>query len=174
MPAPVCAPVAEVVAESQAPVVAENVVATEEVKVEDPALAAVSAEEDIVTEPAGFAYGSALSLGHMALDWGVATIGSGTLMPTSGIMGFGGGYFPRGWNNGNGGDSGSPGSSGPPVIVNQITIVNNVGCPQPPTAIPEPAAVLTWLVLLGLSPLVIKRLRSPSPAAASENASSPG
>lgn len=145
-PAPVTAPVAQVVAETKKEeIVAENVAAVEE----EDSLENVAAEEELVTEPAGFTYPSALTLGHMALDWGVATIGAGTLMPTTGILGVGGLGFPGNGANGSGGGGFVNDDFNPyvPPINNQVTVINN-NCNHPaePAPVPEPATILIWLV----------------------------
>ncbi|MFO0945444.1 MAG: hypothetical protein U1D30_05780 [Planctomycetota bacterium] len=149
-PAPVAVTpqVAEVVAETQPdPTVAENVAATEE---EKDAVESVKAEEEIVTEPVAFGYPSALSLGHMALDWGVATIGAGTLMPTTPYVGSYGRGFPRGgFGNGNGSVSDPTDNINDfPTIINQITIINNNNNSPGPSPVPEPASVLVWMGVL--------------------------
>jgi hypothetical protein len=127
-------------AEAQQEVVAENASLEEE----DPIANVAAEDEEIVTESVAFT-STPLNLGHMALDWGVATIGAGTLMPTTGILGIGGVGFPGG---GNGGGSYANDDVQPyiPSIVNQITIINNgIVDPGDPTPVPEPATVLVWL-----------------------------
>lgn len=121
-------------------------------------------ENVAVTEPAGLSL-PALSLGHMALDWGVSSIGAGTLMPTPGLLGMGSGFFPRGFGNGNNGTNGSSqGSWSNPVIYN---VINNGNCvppcpgppPGPPCPVPEPFSLLIWAVALGLAGWRIARNR---------------
>lgn len=153
--------VAEVVAESQPdPSVAENVSATEE---EVDALEEVKAEEDLVTEPVGFNYPSALSLGHMALDWGVATIGAGTLMPTTPYIGGYGRGFPGGFGNGAGSyNDPSENFNDFPTIINQITIINNnCGIKPDPAPVPEPASIMVWLGVLGAAGCFLRRRPTP-------------
>lgn len=121
-----------------------------EVAAETEETAALAVTENVaaeqVLEPTGLSL-PALNLGHLALDWGVGSIGAGTLMPTPGIMTGGGGFFPGRW--GGGGFANDPGgsSSSSPVIYN--VIYNSIqGSPGPnPNPIPEPSALLVWAVV---------------------------
>lgn len=130
----VCGPeVAGVVAEAKA--------------VEDPALAKASAEEaeESDLEFVNFSAPAPYTGGDLALDWGVASIGAGTLYPNQPYVNAGAGGFFGGRGGGGNGDSFLPGVSYT-IINNTIinNIINNGGGPGP-DPIPEPAAVAVWL-----------------------------
>jgi hypothetical protein len=142
MPAPAALPAAEV-----SEVAAEAAVA-------DPAVTEEVAAQEAVLEPARLSLPN-LSLGHLALDWGVATIGSGTLVPQT--PGFNGGMmfpgFGRGGNGSGGGSGFFPGYG--PVIYN---IINNNGpTPPPPHPVPEPATIAVWCATLAFTAAIVRR-----------------
>jgi hypothetical protein len=149
----VCGPtVAEVVNEC-APAVAE------EKKEED--LEAVSAEEEdeLATEFVDFAP-PAPYRGDLALDWGTASIGAGTLYPTpQGFMGGGGGFFP--WGSGTGSNGSFVAPNVPPTVINNIinNTNNNNGGGGGPNPIPEPASIAVWAVGGLLAGYVARRRR---------------
>jgi hypothetical protein len=144
LPAPATAPAAEV-----SEVAAETAAA-------DPAVTEETAAQEQVLEPARLSLPN-LSLGHLALDWGVATIGSGTLVPQT--PGFNGaGFFP-GFGRGGNGSSGSGAFPGyGPVIYNVIN--NNGPTPPPPNPVPEPSAVAVWCVALVFAVGIVRRGRN--------------
>jgi hypothetical protein len=171
------AEVNEVVAENASANVAESAQATTQAAANDTVTENVAANE-IVTDPASFSL-RALTLGQLALDWGVATIGSGTLMPTPGIpLGSGlGGFWPRGYGNNNN-SSGGLSAAGYPIILPIVpNIINNninnnfdPGCPCPPppcpgpSPVPEPVSLVLWGVIWAtLAVGAILRRRSASP-----------
>lgn len=99
------------------------------------------AATDPILEPVGLTLPS-MNLGHLALDWGVASIASGTLLPTPGIqIGTGLGGFPFFGRGGLGTNNGSS-----PIIYNLI--VNNVGATGGTTVapVPEPGSLAVWMV----------------------------
>lgn len=92
-----------------------------------PVTDAVSAKEESVLEPAGFRYHRSLTLPEMALDWGLANIGPGTLWPTPGLAGqSAGGFYGPGSVRGQSTPSGG------------TTVVNNPAMPSMPMLIPMP------------------------------------
>jgi hypothetical protein len=144
------------------PVVAEvcEEVKTEPAKAEEPIKEAVAEEEEEeeTTEFASFAGPAPYSGGDLALDWGTASIGAGTLYPQQPYAVQSGGFFP--WGRGVGGQSSGdviyPGS--PTTIINNI--INNYN--RPPDPIPEPASILAWsigLLVIGLLGLRRQKLK---------------
>jgi hypothetical protein len=154
-PTPVCTYPSTMVC---GPVVAEvcEETPTEPVKAEEP-VKAVSAEEEETedeTEFVSFGAPAPYRGGDLALDWGVASIGAGTLYPQQPYAVQSGGFFP--WGRGVGSSNGDviyPGS--PSTIINNI--INNYPQPNP---IPEPASILAWGVgLLAIGLLARRRQR---------------
>lgn len=141
----------------------ENAVSevAESTAVEDGLVTELLVDQEIVTEPAGLTFPSSFSLDGLALDWGVATIGSGTLFPTTStsFSGLGGIIGSRG----SAGDSAAilvPAGNGnlTQIITN---IVNDIGAspapivnvtlqtPTPdPSPVPEPLSLAVWLLAL--------------------------
>lgn len=170
-----------------APVVAE----TEEVKAElaedkplDPVTEVAKAEEtegaedesalQNVSDTEAIGFGTpGLDLGHLALDWGVSSIGSGALYPSAPppISGGGGGGIFGGGGSGSGSDSGARGgatsaSGAFPQVINNITIINNNnnsggGGGDP---VPEPLSLAIWGA--GLGAIGYRQWRSRRAAAA--------
>lgn len=149
--------------------VTENAVAEESTEEEDDNLENVAAEESDLINAAFGAGTTSLGLDHMALDWGVAQTGLGTLYPTPGIsspLGGGGGFgnpFGNGFGSGN--DDGStyyPGvnTSDPfiiiendPIIQNIVNVINNncnTGSHDGGNQVPEPMSMIIWALGLGL------------------------
>ncbi|MBY0586864.1 hypothetical protein K2X85_06790 [bacterium] len=144
------------------PVVAEicEEVKTEPVKAEEPIKEASAEEEgEETTEFTSFGVPAPFSGGDLALDWGTASIGAGTLYPQQPYAAQSGGFFP--WGRGNVGSNGSgdviyPNS--PTTIINNI--INNYG--RTPDPIPEPASILAWgmgLLVIGLLGMRRQRLK---------------
>lgn len=129
--------VAEVVEETQ---VTSNVKAEE--KVDDPA----ANEEESVTEFASLSEPTPYAGGDMALDWGVASIGAGTLYPTPPYSSGGAGLF--GLPRGSGSSSGDFFSQSYPTIINNNIINNNNGGNPGPNPVPEPGSVAIWSTIL--------------------------
>lgn len=129
--------------------------------------AAATATDDPVTENvAGMTFDPAsltlrnLGLGHMALDWGVASIASGALTPTPAATFGGGGFFwPGGNRNSGGGSTVVPAVSanGNPIVL--LNVGGTTIIPPPPQPVPEPASLLTWLGLIGVILLAHRHLR---------------
>ncbi len=158
-PTPVCTYPSTMVC---GPVVAEvcEETKTEPVKAEEPVkeVAAEEEEEDEdSTEFVGLSTPMPYSGGDLALDWGTASIGAGTLYPTQPYAVQNGGFFP--WGRSNGSDSGDivyPGS--PSTVINNI--INNYN--RDPNPIPEPASILAWgvgLLVVGLLGLRRQRMK---------------
>ena len=100
------------------------------VKAEEP-VKEVAAEEEVEeedsTEFVGLSTPMPYSGGDLALDWGTASIGAGTLYPTQPYAVQSGGFFPwgRGFGNSGSGDIIYPGSPST-VINNIINIIGNI------------------------------------------------
>jgi hypothetical protein len=121
-----------------------------------------SALDNAAMGSAGFNTG--LGLDHLALGWGVSTIGNGTLYPTPLRNGYGGGFGGIGGLGSSTGSSGTTTPSGSSVtyIVNNNSNSNSnsnsntlppflipppIWTPPPhntPQGVPEPASVLVW------------------------------
>lgn len=145
-PTPVCTYPSTMVC---GPVVAEVCEETKEVAVkeEDPVTEAVAAteeeeeDEEDVTEFVDFSAPGTYGGGDMALDWGVAAIGAGTLYPTPQGFTGGGGFFPWGSQGTSTDGSTYVAPSVPPTIINNIINNNTTNVVNP---IPEPASILAW------------------------------
>lgn len=128
-----------------------------------PAVAEVASEEALVTEAVGLQYPSHLALEHLALDWGAASLASGTLFPTQGVSSSYGGFPFPGTSSSGGGFQGVPATTSqsegqgqnqnqsvvvyPPAVVVNTPPITVVVPPSPnPQPVPEPASVATWLV----------------------------
>lgn len=124
----------------------------------DPATEAVAATEEDkkVLKPAGLSIGPNLGLDHMALDWGSAQSGVGTLYPSPQYESMGRGlYIPGGMFSGNG-STGSGGGYYYPYSqgqnVNNITIINNNvndNGNDGHSPVPEPISASIWFAGLG-------------------------
>lgn len=116
-------------------------------------------EEELVTaEAAAFQPLYGLSLNELALDWGVAVIGPGTLYPNEyGVVSSGGGFY--GGNNGS-----SPSGSGGPVLPDCRCTDDVIPPPPGPTPnntnpVPEPMSIATWALALFTAFLYARRRR---------------
>lgn len=125
-------------------------------------------EEELVTENAAFNQVYGLSLSELALDWGVAVIGPGTLYPNQYGVASGGGFF-GGSGSSNGGSGGGPWMPNcicsrdlPPT--DQPIIPNTPG-PNPNDAnpVPEPMSLAIWSATLFAAFLYARRQRMLQP-----------
>lgn len=121
---------------------------------EQPIVTEATAAEEVVTEPVGLSLPGGFPLAHMALDWGVADIGAGTLFPTSGILGSSGAGF---WGN----PGADPPLSGFAANVPAGSICCHcISSPQTPSSpIPEPASVVGWLAVIAVGAGWMRRHR---------------
>ena len=135
----------------------------------------VNAEEDdeSVLEDAAFGIPGAMpghSLDHLALGWGVSTIGNGTLYPTP--FGVSSGGF-SGWGGGGSGNGDSGNGSNQGInwnVINNVLPPINIVCPcsppnpgtqPPPTSeVPEPSSLAAWALLTVAGLYVRRRLAS--------------
>lgn len=134
---------------------------------EETALAAAAGDEteEDATEFMSFSDPAPYNGGDLALDWGVATIGAGTLYPNPPYLtgGAAGGFLGgRG-----GGDDPTFFPSPPDVnVINIINnnIINNCGDHPPgPQPVPEPATLAIWLLAGGGGAIWLRRrIRRPS------------
>lgn len=141
----------------QAPIETPQAVAVEKAVADEEVAEAVSARQSVL-DPAGLRF-KGLNLPDMALDWGLATIGPGTLHPTNYAIASSSGFFPG---------SGSTGSSASGLERSVITIVQPQTPIVPPGTIigpgpdkpvvPEPTSVAIW-TLLGIGGMGILRRR---------------
>jgi hypothetical protein len=129
------------------------------------AVAAKEEEDEIVTENVGLSFPGSSSLDSLALDWGVAAIGPGTLHPHSSLFmpSFGGFFSPNS-------SQGSPGTTGyTPILTptdcctacvdcgDVTVIVNN---PPAPAPVPEPASLAIWATcIVGAATQAIRKRR---------------
>lgn len=133
-------------------------------KTDESVLDAVNAEEEgdeeSMLEDAAFGMGGRMpghTLDHLALGWGVSTIGNGTLYPTPFGASGGGGF--AGWGGGGGGrDDGSNQGMNWNYVNNVLPPINITcpGCAPPgtsvtppgPNEVPEPASLAVWALLV--------------------------
>jgi len=164
-PAMVCGQeVAQVCEESKS--VAANASAKEEEKSTVAASATETdpaADEESVAEFVNYSAPASYGGGDLALDWGVASIGAGTLYPNAQNLS-GGGAFPfmRGWGNGSNGSSGGSSASVTPSPIIIYNIINNTttggGGGNGGHPVPEPASIAAWSIgVLAVGFLVHRR-----------------
>ena len=148
----------------------KSVAANASAKEEDKSTVAASAtetdpaDEESVTEFVDYSAPASYGGGDLALDWGVASIGAGTLYPNVQNLS-GGGAFPfmrgMGSSNGSGGSSASVQPS--PIII--YNIINNTTTPTKPgggggTPVPEPASIAAWAIGALAVGVVVHRRKS--------------
>ena len=104
----------------------------------------VSSSDETVAEAVSlnqtFPLKANMTIGELALDWGVASIGPGTLYPTTFSMtrSFGGFFPPRSFSD--------PRSTTfvPPIIINPGPSGEPKPIPNPNPTVPEPASLAIW------------------------------
>lgn len=158
---PVAAQVQEVVTENA--LHEEPVAAAATAEAAEGVTEAVSAEEAITAEPVAFQGGYGLTLSELALDWGVAVIGPGTLYPNSYAVASGGGFFggPRGSDEGT---SGIPGSYPPFCGCIKVPPYDPGENPPPPNPndtnpVPEPMSLAIWIFAITAVGIYLRKHR---------------
>lgn len=147
-PVPTCTYPSTMVCCPEVADVVEEVKAVE-IDPEEKTLEAAAGEEteEDATEFMSFSDPAPYNGGDLALDWGVASIGAGTLYPNQAYLT--GGAFGGFGGRGGGGDDPSFFPGAPDVNIIRIinnNIINNPGGGPGPQPVPEPATLAIWIV----------------------------